>query len=101
MILLLIQIVAAVKIRTEQTFIPDDWISSTYLKKCFERKGVESEGFIQSFHKNFGRFGKKRVSKVAKPIHVNCVSSESQRSCRLLFLQELLERYSQHSDHFK
>ena len=62
MIFLFIQIVAAVKIRVDQTFIPDDWISSTYLKKCFERKGVESEGFIQSFHENFGRFGKKKVS---------------------------------------
>ena len=57
---------AAVKIRVDQTFIPDDWIPSTFLKKCFERKGVESEGFIQSFHENFGRFGKKKVCQVCK-----------------------------------
>ena len=57
------QTVAAVKTRVDRTFIPDDWIASTFLKKCFERKGVKEEGFIKSYHENFARFGKKKVSK--------------------------------------
>ena len=99
----MVQVVAAVKIRVDQTFIPDDWISSTFLKKCFERKGVESEGFIQSFHENYGRFGKKKVSELARArlYNVKCILSEPQRSCWLLFPQTLPESYSQHSNHFK
>ena len=51
---------AAVKERTEETFVPESWISANFLKKCFERKGGEPAGFISSFQKE-GRFGKKQV----------------------------------------
>ena len=32
------EVVAAVKLRTEQQYIPDDWVSATHLRNCFERK---------------------------------------------------------------
>ena len=56
------QIVQAVKLRVDETFIPDDWICSTYLKKCFERKNGKPEGFIQAYQDDFARFGQKKVS---------------------------------------
>ena len=55
------QIVTAVKLRTDREFIPDDWISATYLKKCFERKNGKPTGYIQSFQEEHARFGKKKV----------------------------------------
>ena len=54
---------AAVKIRLDETFIPEDWISSTFLKRCFERQGGEKEGFIKSFHEKFAKLGKKKVGR--------------------------------------
>ena len=49
------------KARTEQDYIPDDWVSATYLKKCFERKNGETSGFIDSFFEQHARHGKKMV----------------------------------------
>ena len=57
------ELVATVKLRVDKTFIPEDWISSSYLKKCFERKGGEPDGFIKSFHADFARLGKKKNQK--------------------------------------
>ena len=55
------------KVRTEKDHIPDDWVSATYLKKCFERKNGEPGGFIDSFLVEHARHGKKMVRKWVFP----------------------------------
>ena len=61
--LLYFQIVADVKDRTEGRYIPDSWVSSKFLSSSFERvKGGAKKGYIKSFEKDFGKFGRKKVS---------------------------------------
>lgn len=55
-----LKVVATVKERTDERFIPESYVSGKYLRRCFERKGGESDGFIASFHENYARFGKKK-----------------------------------------
>ena len=59
---MLYQVVTAVKIRVDDTFIPDECISSTYLARCFERKGLNPGGFIRGLVDKFARHGQKKVS---------------------------------------
>lgn len=59
------KIVASVKFRVDMEFIPDDWVSATFLRKCFERKNGEPAGYIDSFLDEYARLGKKKHHKGA------------------------------------
>ena len=47
--------------RIEGRFIPDSYISAGYLRRCFERRGGKSKGFIAEFLLEHARFGRKKV----------------------------------------
>lgn len=85
----------------DKTFIPDDWVSSTFLKKCYERKGGKSEGFIKTFHREFARHGKKKVrnSNLEEPFLSVIIILEPPWTTWLLFPKKLCASYPQHSNH--
>ena len=56
-----LQVVASVKERTDEKFVPDSYISGSYLTRCFERKGGKPAGFIAGFQDQYARFGRKKV----------------------------------------
>ena len=57
------EIVAEVQDRTEGAYIPESWVSSKFLSMSFEKvRGGEAKGYIKSFEKDFGKFGRKKVS---------------------------------------
>ena len=55
------KVVAAASERVQDEFIPDTYISAGFLRRCFERRGGETKGFIKSFQEKYARFGKKKV----------------------------------------
>ena len=52
---------AAASERVQDEFIPDTYISAGFLRRCFERRGGKTKGFIKSFQEKYARFGKKKV----------------------------------------
>ena len=56
------QVIASVKERTDEKFVPESYISGNFLTRCFERRGGESAGFIAGFQDQYAIFGRKKVS---------------------------------------
>ena len=96
------QVVATVKLRTEDSFIPDDWISADFLKRCYERKGGEEKGYIHSFVEEFARIGKKKVWILFKVyILINCFIQELPWSPRALVPKKFPASHSGHCHNWR
>ena len=58
------ELVATVKLRVDKTFIPEDRISSSYLKKCFERREGNQTDSLNHFMRTSQGLVRRRTIRV-------------------------------------